>query len=95
MARGNTLSALAVPERDPDPAWFLSILAGAPLPNGVRQDKRPGDPAITLCTFIADLTAGRAVIGARDEEPVTIPLPDLAEGYPHRRRELGSVDGAG
>jgi Acyl-coenzyme A:6-aminopenicillanic acid acyl-transferase len=95
VARGQTLSALAVPEQDPGPAWFLRILADAPLPGGVRRDKAPGDPAITLCTFIADLTAGEAVIAARDEQPVTIPLPDLAEGHPHRQRQLASVDSAG
>jgi hypothetical protein len=81
-ARGRTLSALRVPEKDPGPAWFLSILADAPLPYGVRRDQGPGDPAVTLCTFVADLTAGQAVVAARDEHPVTIPLPDLAEGRP-------------
>jgi hypothetical protein len=45
----------------------------------------PGDPAVTLCTFIADLTVGGAIIAARDEQPVTIPLPDLAEGHPRRK----------
>jgi Acyl-coenzyme A:6-aminopenicillanic acid acyl-transferase len=88
VARGRTLSAAAVPEKDPDPAWFLRILAEAPLPDGVRRDRGPGDPAITLCTFIADLTGGQAVIAARDEQPVTIPLPDLAEGHPRRQRQL-------
>jgi len=95
VARGRTLSALAVPEQDPDPAWFLRILAGAPLPDGVRRDAESGDPAITLCTFIADLTASEAVIAARDEQPVTIPLCDLAEGDPHRQRPLASVGGHG
>jgi Acyl-coenzyme A:6-aminopenicillanic acid acyl-transferase len=88
VARGQTLSAVAVPEKDPDPAWFLRILAEAPLPDGVRRDRGPGDPAMTLCTFIADLTDGQAVIAARDEQPVTIPLSDLAEGHPHRLRQL-------
>jgi Acyl-coenzyme A:6-aminopenicillanic acid acyl-transferase len=95
VARGQTLSTLAVPEQDPDPAWFLRILVGAPLPDGVRGDAESGDPAITLCTFIADLTAGQAVIAARDEQPVTIPLCDLAEGDPHRQRPLARVGGHG
>jgi hypothetical protein len=95
VARGQTLSTLAVPEQDPDPAWFLCILAGAPLPDGVRRDAESGDPAITLCTFIADLTAGQAVIAARDEQPVTISLRDLAEGDPRRQRPLASVGGDG
>jgi hypothetical protein len=91
VARGQKLSALPIPEQDPDPAWFLSILADAPLPDGVRADPAPGHGynATTLCTFIADLTAGQAVIAARDDQPVTIPLPDLAEGNPHRHRRLG------
>jgi len=88
VARGQTLSALEVPEKDPDPYWFLSILAEAPLPHGVRSDRGPGDAAITLCTFIADLSAGEAVIANRDEQPVTISLRDLAEGHPHRQRQL-------
>ena len=84
VARGLTLGALAVPEQDPDPGWFLRILAGAPQPDGVRGDADSGDPAVTLCTLVADLTAGQAIVAARDEQPVTIPLPDLAEGNPRR-----------
>jgi hypothetical protein len=80
VARGQTLSALPVPEQDPDPSWFLSVLADAPPPHGVRADPGPGYNATTLCTFIADLTAGQAVIANRNERPVTIPLRDLAEG---------------
>ena len=80
VARGQTLSALPVPQQDPEPSWFLSVLADAPLPHGVRADPGPGYNATTLCTFIADLTAGQAVIANRNEQPVTIPLRDLAEG---------------
>jgi hypothetical protein len=87
VARGQTLDALPVPEQDPDPAWFLRVLADAPLPAGVRRDREEGDPAVTLCTFVADLTAGQAVFAARDEQPVTIPLSDLAEGRPDRQRQ--------
>jgi hypothetical protein len=91
VARGQTLGALAVPEQDPDPAWFLRVLADDPLPVGVRRDHEGGDQAITLCTFIADLTAGVAVFAARDEQPVAIPLLDLAEGRPDRQREFARV----
>jgi hypothetical protein len=87
-ARGELLGALAVPAADPDAAWFLRILADAPLPDGVRADPGPGSNAATLCTFIADLTAGEAVVAPRDEQPVAIPLGDLAEGNPHRQRQL-------
>jgi hypothetical protein len=79
-ARGETLGDLAVPADDPGPAWFLHALAGAPLPLGVRCDGPPASQTVTLCTFIADLTADQAVIAALGQQPVTIPLPDLAEG---------------
>lgn len=91
VARGEMLEALAIPASDPDPAWFLRILAGGSLPDGVRSDSGPGRPAATLCTFVADLTAGEAVIVARDDLPVAIPLRDLAEGNPHRQRQLVSA----
>jgi hypothetical protein len=90
VGRGQTLSALSVPEQDPDPSWFLSVLADAPLPHGVRADPGPKYNPTTLCTFIADLTAGQAVIANRGEQPVTIPLRDLAEGHPHGQRQLGA-----
>ena len=86
--RGEVLGALPIPADDPGPAWFLRILAGAPLPDGVRADPGPEHDATTLCTFIADLTAGEAVIAARDDQPVAIPLRDLAEGQPHRQYQL-------
>ncbi len=88
VTRGELLGALPVPADDPGPAWFLRILADAPLPDGVRADPGPGHDATTLCTFIADLTAGEAVIAARDDQPVAIPLRDLAEGQPHRQYQL-------
>jgi hypothetical protein len=95
MPRGELLGALAIPATDPDVAWFLHILADAPLPDGVRADPAPASRATTLCTFIADLTAGDAVLAARDHQPVTIPLLDLAEGNPHRQRPLVSAVSTG
>ncbi len=86
------MSALAIPAADPDSAWFLDVLAGASLPDGVRCDPAPGHPATTLCTFIVDLTAGEAVILARDNQPVAIPLRDLAEGNPRRQRQPGTAN---
>ncbi len=91
VARGEMLDALVVPGDDPDPAWFLRVLAGASLPDGVRADPAPGHPATTLCTFVADLTAGEAVVAPRDDQPAAIPLRDLAEGNPHHQRQLGRV----
>jgi hypothetical protein len=85
-ARGETLDALGLPATDPGPSWFLSVLTSPP-PGGVRSDPRPGGRGLTtLCTFVADLTAGEAVIAARDEQPVAIPLTDLAEGNPRSQR---------
>ena len=66
MARGETLNALAIPAEDPSPAWFLRVLTNPP-PDGVRADPAEGQRATTLCTFIADLTAGEAVIAVRDD----------------------------
>jgi Acyl-coenzyme A:6-aminopenicillanic acid acyl-transferase len=82
VARGQALEALPLPAEDPDPAWFLHILADAPLPDGVRADPGPASRATTLCTLVADLTAGQAVLKARDDPPVAIPLANLAEGDP-------------
>jgi len=82
VARGQILGALDMPAEDPAPAWFLSILASRALPDGVRCDPSPGQPATTLCTLVADLTAGQAVLVNRGEPPVAIPLRDLAEGLP-------------
>ncbi len=64
---------------------------------GLQRSARTIDEAIdylrahpaagtTLCTFVADLTSGQAVLAARDDHPVTIPLRDLAEGNPPGRR---------
>jgi hypothetical protein len=81
-ARGETLDTLAVPAEDPGPSWFLDVLTSPP-PGGVRSDPEPdGRGLTTLCTLVADLTAGEAVIAARGEPPVAIPLAGLAEGDP-------------
>jgi hypothetical protein len=81
-ARGETLDVLGVPAGEPDPSWFLDVLTSPP-PGGVRSDPGPdGHGLTTLCTLVADLTAGEAIIAARDGQPVAIPLADLAEGKP-------------
>lgn len=68
------------------PSWFLDVLTRPP-PGGVRSDPGPdGRGLTTLCTLVADLTAGEAVIAARGEPPVAIPLVDLAAGNPRAQR---------
>jgi Acyl-coenzyme A:6-aminopenicillanic acid acyl-transferase len=86
VPRGEMLGALDVPAAEVGPEWFLEILAGATLPDGVRCDPGPGQLAMTLCTLVADLTAGEAVIAVRDDHPVAISLSDLAEGNPSGQR---------
>lgn len=94
LARGEVLQALEVPAGEPDAAWFAGILAGAPPPEGVRADSAPGDSSVTLCTFIANLTTGEAVLLGRGGEAVTIPLAGLAEGRAGAQRTLESGSGA-
>ena len=82
-ARGETLDAVGVPAGEPDPSWFLDVLTSPP-PGGVRSDPGPdGRGLTTLCTLVADLTAGEAIIAARDGQPVAIPLAGLAAGQAH------------
>ena len=93
-ARGETLDALGVPATDPGPSWFLDVLTSPP-PGGVRSDPGPdGHGLTTLCTLVADLTAGEAVIAARGEPPVAIPLGDLAEGNPRAQSNFETADRA-
>jgi hypothetical protein len=90
--RGQKLAALDIPATDPGPAWFLHVLAGAATPEGLRCDPAPGQSVTTLCTFVADLTAGEAVIAVRnDDQPVTIPLAELAAGNPHAQRVFAAT----
>jgi len=80
LARGEILQALDVPAEEPDAAWFARILAGAALPDGVRADSSPSHAVMTLCTFVANLTTGEAVLLGRGAQATTIPLADLARG---------------
>jgi hypothetical protein len=88
LARGEILQALGVPAEEPDAAWFARILAGAAPPDGVRAEFSPGHPGMTLCTLVANLTTGKAVLLGR-AEAVTIPLADLAQGRAGTRRTAG------
>ena len=88
------LDALGVPSEDPDPSWFLDVLTSPP-PGGVRSDPGPdGRGLTTLCTLVADLTAGEAVIAPRGEPPVATPLADLAEGNPCAQSNIETAERA-
>jgi hypothetical protein len=78
--RAGVLAGAPPPDGEPDAGWFLRLLAGAPVPDGVRADPTAEHPFLTLCTFVADLTGGEAVIQWRGERPVSIPLLDLPAG---------------
>ena len=94
-ARGQTLDALGVPAEEPDPSWFLDVLTSPP-PGGVRSDPGPDSRGLTtLCTLVADLTAGEAMIAPRGEPPVAIPLADLAEGNFRAQSNFETADRAG
>jgi hypothetical protein len=75
--RAGVLAAAPPPDGEPDTAWFLRLLAGAPVPGGVRVDPTAELPFLTLCTFVADLTGGTATLQWRDEQPVQVPLTHL------------------
>jgi hypothetical protein len=89
--RAEVLAAAPPPGGEPDVAWFLRLLAGAPVPDGVRVDPTDEHPVVTLCTFVADLTGGEAVLLARGEQPVGIPLLDLAHGVDGSARVLAAA----
>jgi Acyl-coenzyme A:6-aminopenicillanic acid acyl-transferase len=75
--RAGVLADRPLPDDEPDTAWFLRLLAGAPVPDGVRVDPTGKSPFLTLCTFVADLTEGMATLQWHGELPVHIPLRDL------------------
>jgi Acyl-coenzyme A:6-aminopenicillanic acid acyl-transferase len=89
--RAKVLEAVPPPSGEPDVAWFLKLLAGAPVPDGVRVDPTEEHQVLTLCTFVADLTAGEAVLLARGDRPVGIPLRDLAHGVDGSARVLAGA----
>ena len=90
LARGEVLQALGVPAEEPDAAWFARILAGAAPPEGVRADSSPASPAMTLCTFVANLTTGDAVLLSTGPAAVAIPLADVAQGRAGPQRTVGA-----
>lgn len=82
--RGDLLASVQEPREEPDLGWFLRILAEVAVPRGARRDPSVG--GATLCTFVADLTTGEALVLNGGADAVTIPLRDLAAGSPDRQR---------
>lgn len=80
IERGQVLAALQPPPGEPDPAWFVRVLAEAPPPDGVRADPTPAVETATMCTFVASFTDGHAYLLPRDSQAVSIRLTDLAHG---------------
>ena len=77
--RGKVLAALDTPAGEPEAGWFVRVLTSAP-PDGVRAEPADGLRSMTMCTFVADLTADEATVVSRGAEPVTVPLSSLVHG---------------
>jgi hypothetical protein len=82
LVRGQVLQALSIPASEPDTSWFSRVLAEAAPPAGVRADPSAASSSATLCTFVANLSAGNVTILPRGADAVTITLTDLAQGRP-------------
>jgi hypothetical protein len=74
--RARLLDALVLPDR-PDAAWFLDVLGGACLPDGVRQQ---GPRGKTLCTAVVDVAAKEVAFKPADGAPATIAYDALLAG---------------
>lgn len=74
--RARLLDALVPPDR-PDADWFLDVLGGACLPDGVRQEGLRGR---TLCTAVVDVAAKEVVFQPADGTPATIAYDALLAG---------------
>ncbi|MFI2351730.1 C45 family autoproteolytic acyltransferase/hydrolase [Streptomyces sp. NPDC019443] len=92
VARGRALEKLRPEGPTPSSAWFLNTLTGAPLPCGVHRTAADGDPLMTLCTVVADLTADRIVVRGPQGGTAELPLSDFARGIaPERAAEPPSA----
>lgn len=76
LDRARLLDALVPPDQ-PDTGWFLGALAGACLPDGVRQQ---GPRGMTLCTAVVDVAAKEIVFQPADAAPATISYDALLAG---------------
>src|SRR5439155_1617737 len=76
-------------------AGGAAVPAEEPVLLNPRSDPGPdGHGLPTRCTLVADRTGGEAVIAARGEPPVAIPLGDLAEGNPRAQSNFDTADRA-
>lgn len=80
LARGRALGSLSTDGPEPSGAWFLNALTGAPLPHGVHRTATGGDPLMTLCTAVADLTADRVLVRGTRGDTAELPLSDFVRG---------------
>jgi hypothetical protein len=80
--RGAVLAAFTEREAAPTVATLVEILVGAGPPAGVRAESPTSTSAVTLATFVADVTSGTAIMKMPGAGPVAIPLDDLACGVP-------------
>lgn len=78
LDRAAVLDALAPPAEEPDVAWFLDVLAGACLPDGVRQPRSPR--RMTLCTAVVDVAAEEVTFQPADGTAETIGYDALLGG---------------
>jgi hypothetical protein len=78
-ARGCVLEALDLSAQEPSPEAFLDILTST-APRGVYRSAEDGDPLMTLCSAVVDLTSGEVMLAPRGENRVRLPLADLAAG---------------
>lgn len=76
--RAWVLDALTPPDDEPDPAWFLNVLARDEAEGGVRQP--PSDHGMTLCTAVADLGAGEVTLRTPDGSTAAVPVDALLAG---------------
>jgi hypothetical protein len=79
-ARGAVLDKLQAPHAEPDDYWFLQQLAGAPLPCGVRRTATGGDPLMTLCTTVTNLTEDRILVRGAAGQVATLTLSEFVRG---------------
>ncbi|MGI5214119.1 C45 family autoproteolytic acyltransferase/hydolase [Plantactinospora sp. CA-290183] len=82
--RARFLKHLTIPDH-PQTPWFLNILTGAPLPDGVRRDGAD-DTSVTLLTIAVDLLDQQATLIRRNGKRLSLPTPDLITGIADRVR---------